>query len=308
MLGAGGLGSYLGAVFHEAGADVHLVARGEHLRAVAGRGLRITDHHGERTLQIAATEGEALADADIAFVCVKTYSLDGVAPLAVRLARSGTCVIPLMNGVTAGDELVVGGVGPERLVQGIAYLTAFRTAPGAVSRQGRHGRLAFGFDGGHQAFTRLSQLLALCERAGLGVESVSDLRPALWTKMAVVCTLTAMCGPSLRAIGEARSEPRAAETQAATIDEVLEVGRAVGVALAEAERDVVAGVIDGFADDFFPSLVHDLRTSTPTEVGALNETIVSLGRTHGVPTPHHALATATIRAAERAAEGTLHPR
>lgn len=301
VLGAGGLGSYLGAVLHEAGARVHLVARGEHLRSIAGAGLRVTDHTGTRTLHIPASDGSTLAGADVAFVCVKTYSLDGVAPLAARLARSGTSIVPLMNGVTAGDDLIAAGVDAARLIPGIAYLTAFRTGAGAVSRQGLHGRLAFGIRTGHPDQDRLSMLVDVCARAGLVAESSTDLQPALWSKMAVVCTLTALCGPLQRPIGKARIQPGSADTQAAIIDEVLAVGRAVGVALGDAVRESVRSVIDGFDDGFFPSLVHDLRTSTPTEVGALNETIVMLGRNHGVPTPLHALAAERIRSAEASA-------
>ncbi len=34
ILGAGAIGAYVGAALHQAGADVHLVARGPHLAAM----------------------------------------------------------------------------------------------------------------------------------------------------------------------------------------------------------------------------------------------------------------------------------
>jgi 2-dehydropantoate 2-reductase len=41
VLGAGAIGAYVGAALTRGGADVTLIARGAHLRAMAERGVRV---------------------------------------------------------------------------------------------------------------------------------------------------------------------------------------------------------------------------------------------------------------------------
>ncbi len=50
VMGAGGIGGYLGARFAEAGEDVHLIARGVHLEEIRANGLRLESPHGDVTL------------------------------------------------------------------------------------------------------------------------------------------------------------------------------------------------------------------------------------------------------------------
>jgi 2-dehydropantoate 2-reductase len=47
VVGAGGLGSYIGALLSRAGHDVVLVARGEHAEAIRRDGLRVDSFEGD---------------------------------------------------------------------------------------------------------------------------------------------------------------------------------------------------------------------------------------------------------------------
>ena len=46
VYGAGGVGGYFGGRLAQAGADVHLIARGAHLRALREHGLRVKSVQG----------------------------------------------------------------------------------------------------------------------------------------------------------------------------------------------------------------------------------------------------------------------
>ena len=41
VVGAGAIGAYVGAALHRGGAEVHLIARGEHLAAMRERGVTV---------------------------------------------------------------------------------------------------------------------------------------------------------------------------------------------------------------------------------------------------------------------------
>jgi len=51
MVGAGGLGAYLGGLLARAGHEVALIARGEHLRALRESGLKAESVHGDFILR-----------------------------------------------------------------------------------------------------------------------------------------------------------------------------------------------------------------------------------------------------------------
>src|SRR5919106_56585 len=57
VFGAGGVGGYLGARLAEAGEDVAFIARGEHLRAIRERGLRLESIAGDAVIDLADAIG-----------------------------------------------------------------------------------------------------------------------------------------------------------------------------------------------------------------------------------------------------------
>ncbi|MEZ4414971.1 MAG: ketopantoate reductase family protein [Gemmatimonadota bacterium] len=302
VLGAGGLGGYLGAALLRAGHDVQLVTRGQHLEVIRRDGLHVREPTGGYLVRIpCAASGLDVERPDVVLVTVKTYALDGVAPQVHYLAEQGALVVPLLNGVDAVERLEAMGVRSDRLLAGLAYVTAFRTGPGVIERKGEHGRIVLsppGPVGGAASATLVTPIARALESAGLVVEVSSDIRMELWRKMAVVCTLAALCGPSGSTLGPLRAHPAGDRLQRAAVAEVLQVARALGVPLDSEEESRVAAVLDAFPDGFYPSLLHDLATGIPTEIDALNGTVSRLGRVHEVPTPVHDLTTVAIQLRE----------
>lgn len=303
VVGAGGLGSWVGAELVRAGHDVALVARGEHAKAIRREGLRVRSETGDFTVRprCVASAGEA-PGAEVAVVAVKAHSLDEVAEQLVAVARTGSVILPLLNGVDVGDRLERAGVPPGRLVQGVAYMTAFRTAPGRVQRRGTHARLVIGStagtgaaDGAGRALERVARLF---RGSPVAVERAGDVRVELWEKMAVVCSLSVLCCLTDSAVGPVRAHPLGTDLQARAIAEVLAVGRGRGVPLPPDSEARVGAVLDGFPPDFYPSVLHDLRNGRPTEMDALAGVLTRLGRASGVETPLLDAATVAVRLEE----------
>ena len=81
VLGAGAIGGYVGAALARGGADVTLIARGPHLRAIQDNGIRVISERGDFTAAPQATDAiEAVADADVVFLGLKANSLTEIAP------------------------------------------------------------------------------------------------------------------------------------------------------------------------------------------------------------------------------------
>ncbi len=306
IVGAGGLGSYIGAVLERAGHDVTLVARGDHAAAIEADGLRILSHAGDFTVHPRCVASALEIDeADIAFAAVKTYSLDEIAPQLKHLADRGSVVVSLLNGVTATQRLMAHGIASDRLVDGVAYMTAFRLEPGLVQRRATHQRIVVGgADGADQpesgggADARTDLVRAAFDGTLVDVPVAADIQVELWEKMSVVCSLSVLCAIAGLRMGLLRSHEFGPELQRRAIAEVMAVGRARGVPIPADAEERIDQALDLFPDDFFPSVIHDLKGGRRTEMDDLGAAICRMGRECGVPTPLHDAGTCAVQVAE----------
>jgi len=298
VIGAGGLGSYLGALLDRAGHEVALVARGAHAAAIRGDGLRVDSFEGDFVARPAVVDsGVAAGRAALAILAVKAFSLDEIAGDVAHLASGGAYVVSVLNGVDVSERLRSLGVPGARLVDGIAYMTAFRIGPGRVERRAQHQRLVVGsYTGaGQEATDRIAEAF---RGTGVEIEVAEDIRAELWRKMAVVCSLSVVCALSGRSMGPIRSHPFGAGLQRRAIAEVLDVGRAAGVDLPTEVDAEVGRLLDAFPSDFHPSVIHDLHSGRRTEMEELGGVVVRLGRSLGVDVPLHEAATLAVQLQE----------
>jgi 2-dehydropantoate 2-reductase len=293
VVGAGGLGSYIGAVLDQAGHDVTLVTRGEHREAIEANGLEVRSHAGDFVARPRCVgSGLELDAADLTFLVTKTFSLDEVSPQLRHLAERGSVVVSLLNGVSALERLEAAGVPRERLTDGVAYMTSFRVAPGVVERKAAHQRIVLGAHADLVREAFVDTIVDVEERDPISVE--------LWEKMAVVCVLSVLCALGERNMGSVRGHPLGADLQRLAIAEVFDVARAAGVPVPDDAESRIDETLDRFPDDFFPSVIHDLNQGRPTEMADLGGEIGRLGRRHGVATPLHDAGTLIVQLAERA--------
>ena len=298
VLGAGGLGSYVGALLARAEHHVTLVARGDHLEAIRRDGLHVESLDGNFDVRpVGVASAFELSSADLTLLTVKAYSLDDVADQVVHLARAGSIIVPLLNGVTACERLVEHGVADDQLLDGIAYMTAFRMGPGRIQRRAAHHRLVVGSStGANPAAIRL--VSDVFDGTGVEIVASEDIVAELWMKMAVVCSLSVLCGLTGESMGPIRTHRLAADLQERAIAEVTSVARARGVALPPNAEETVGEALDRFPADFVPSVVHDLRSGRRTEMEELAGAIVRMAREAGIAAPLHEAATCAIQLAE----------
>lgn len=293
VVGAGGLGSYVGAVLGRAGHDVTLVARGAHRAAIEADGLRVRSHEGDFLVRPACV-GSALEldGADLTFLATKTFSLDAVAPQLVHLAEMGSCIVSLLNGVTARERLTAHGVPEDRLADGVAYMTSFRVKPGVVERKAAHQKIVVGAGGCAET------MVEAFRDTIVEIEVADDVRVELWEKMSVVCSLSVLCALGERNMGSVRRHAFGTDLQSMAIAEALAVGRARGVPIPADAEARIDETLDRFPDDFFPSVIHDLNGGRPTEMDDLGGAISRMGREAGVATPLHDAGTMVVHLAE----------
>tara|TARA_B100000405_G_scaffold196024_1_gene137398 strand:- start:1086 stop:2000 length:915 start_codon:yes stop_codon:yes gene_type:complete len=294
VVGAGGLGSYIGAVLSQAGHDVTLVVRGAHRTAIEKNGLRVRSHAGDFDAKVRCVASAMEVDAaDLALLVTKTFSLDEVADQLVHLSGSGAHVVSLLNGITALDRMELHGVSRNVMADGVAYMTSFRVEPGVVERKAAHQRIVLDASAGP-----VSRVRQAFEGTLVEIKTVPDIKVELWEKMSVVCSLAVLCAIGERNMGSVRSHPYGAELQHRVIAEVLDVGRANGVLISSDTEKKISETLDRFPDDFFPSVIHDLNQGRRTEMDDLGGEISRLGRASGIQTPLHDAGSVIVHLAE----------
>lgn len=287
VLGAGAVGCYFGGVLARAGAPVTLIGRALHVDAIARNGLVIEFADRRETVQVrASTEVAATAGADVVLVCVKSPDT-GIAAssLALHLGREAA-VVSLQNGVDNADTLR--GVLANPVFAAVVYVGTSMEGPGVVRHAGR-GDLVLGAAGdtaAHPAaLTRLHEIAALFERAGVRCPVTADIDAALWTKLTINCAFNAISALGRARYGRMAREPAVREVMELAVREAVAVALADKVSLDEATLVAeVWKVADAMAGQY-SSTAQDVLRGKPTEIDALNGYIARRGEALRVDVP-----------------------
>ena len=130
VMGSGSVGTYVGGALIAAGADVVLIGRAPMQQRIAQHGLVLTDLHQTRIVLNAAQvpyrlEAQALADADLILVTVKSTATAQAAQDIAQWSRADAVILSLQNGIGNAATLqrnlprhtIVGGMVPFNIAQ-----------------------------------------------------------------------------------------------------------------------------------------------------------------------------------------------
>ena len=295
IVGAGGVGGVFGGELSRAGHDVTMFARGEHRDAIRRNGLTVRVPESEFVARVAATDDVAqLPEVDVAVIAVKSYSLADVTPVVRAAAERGANVVPLLNGVTAADDLIAGGVARANVLGGLARVSAVRSAPGVVERLSSFNSMVVGELGGGLS-ERASAIAAAFLSAGIDARASATMPVELWQKYIFITAMAAVCGLARTSIGPVRDAPGGRRLIERAVGEVVAVARARGVPLPEDEAPrTCAYIMDTLPAGMKPSFLLDLESGGPTELDTLSGAVARFAADAGIECPVHETATAAL--------------
>lgn len=304
VYGAGGVGGYFGGRLAQAGAEVHLVARGAHLEALRRSGLEVRSLFGDFRVEVPATdEPSEIGPCDYVLFCVKSYDTEEAAGRLDPLLHERTAVLSLQNGV-GNEEILAERVGEERVMGGVVYLLSTIAEPGVIEHAGGPARVVFGeLDG--RSSERALRLLEAWERAeGVEPELSADVRGSLWEKLVFICAFSGVTAAARLPVGVLREVPESWELLTDLMDEVLAVAAAEGIALPRETRDRHLEFARCLEPDVGSSLLHDLTHGNRMELEALQGEVIRRAERHGVPVPATRAVYALLRPWALRAEGS----
>ena len=277
VVGAGGVGGGYGAALAKAGADVTFIARGAHLAAMKGKGLKVESARGDTHLvpTQATDDPKTVGPVDVVLFCVKLWDVESAGAAIKPMVGADTAVIPLQNGVDAAERLAP-ILGKPAVMGGVANISATIAGPGVIRQTGTVMRMVFGeLDGAKSA--RAEAFAALCAKAGIDGVASPAILTELWMKFILLASNASIMALARLPVGKLRDDPDIAPWFTTAYEEVASVGRAMA------------------PPQLMPSMAVDLLRGNRIELPWLSGKVVALGRKHGVPTPTHAFMYAALK-------------
>jgi 2-dehydropantoate 2-reductase len=312
IIGAGAIGSTLGALLGRAGHVVTLIGRSAQVGAIVRDGLHVDGALGSFTVPISAAEALDFRP-ELAFLTVKTH--DALAAVQANLAfLTGVPLVTFQNGVRS-DALAATVLPPPQLVSAVVNIHANYLTPGTVTVL-YPGPLVIGrpFGPNDASVDAIAAILRDAVPTTLSknicgvhwlklIVNLNNAFPALTN--ATFHRIYANPGPRLLAVRVMLEGLRVArragirleslpDTPAALIRliEWLPQRAAAMVLAAKVRRMETRWPLVG-------STLQSLQRKRPTEIDYLNGEVVRLGRESGVATPLNAAMVEMVHEVER---------
>lgn len=319
IVGAGAIGSFIGARLARSGCDVAALARGATAASLRAHGFRL--EHGGALDRTAVQVGEDPADLgpqDLVVLAVKGPSVAQAAEKIPALLGRDTMVLTAMNGVPwwffqglggpyAGMRLTsidpdgrIAAAIPRRHVIGcVVHATCSVVEPGLV-RHGFGNELIVGEPDG----TVSARVTALADRLGsagftatVSPRIQSDIWYKLWGNM-TMNPISALTGATCDRILD---DPLLNRLTLAIMAEAAAIGARIGCPISQSgeERNAVTRKLGAFKT----SMLQDAEAGKPLEIDALLTAVTEIGAWVTVPTPNTDALLGLVRVLEETRHG-----
>jgi 2-dehydropantoate 2-reductase len=302
IFGAGAIGGLLGVKLAEVGANVSLVARGPHLKAMQENGLSLISEEGMRsTVKVRASENAAdLGVQDYVIVTLKAHSVPPVVPKMQPLLGEETTIVSGVNGVPwwyfykhggplEGTRLASvdpgdaqwNGFGPDRVLGCVVYPAAEVVEPGVV-KQIEGNRFSLGEPDGSKSDRAVALSQALTA-AGLKAPVRSRIRDEIWVKLWGTLSFNPISALTHATLDVLCTDPGARGVARGMMLEAQAIAETLGIKFPiDVERRIDGGAAVGAHRT---SMWQDLDLGRPMEIDALVTSVQELGRLTGTQTP-----------------------
>lgn len=295
VVGAGAIGTLLGARLAGAGHAVSALARGATLSSLQAHGWRLQQADAVLQLPVhASADPHALGVQDLVIIAVKGPSMAAVAATIAPLLGPDTVVLPAVNGVpwwflpgAPLDAVDPGGhiqaaIPVAHVVGCVVHASAAVRAPGQVDHRMGQG-LVIGEPAG-AASARVRMLEQLFASAGFDVTVSAQIRHDVWYKLWGNLTMNPVSALTGATIDRVLDDPLVRAFCSAAMDEAAAIGTLIGCPLTQtaADRHAVTRKLGAFKT----SMLQDAEAGRQLELDSIVGAVREIGQRVGVATPN----------------------
>jgi 2-dehydropantoate 2-reductase len=284
VVGAGGVGTFYGALLARGGQEVTFVARGAQLDALRTRGVHLSSAAlGEIDVPPppAVASLREVREPDLVLLCVKAHQTAALLDDLDAAMGARTVVMALQNGADP-DAPLVARLGPARVLSAVVYVNATLEAPGVVHHHAA-GLLVIGARPGADA-SRLPEVREALAVTGLPVRVADDVDRQRWHKLTFNASVNAISALTLRTPRDLLGVPDTRALVVGVMQEVAAVARACGVTVGDDEIRTLVAATEAAAP-IRPSMLVDRERGRGMETDALVGAVVRVAAERGVDVP-----------------------
>ncbi|MFF3495517.1 2-dehydropantoate 2-reductase [Streptomyces sp. NPDC002795] len=301
VVGAGAIGAYVGAALHRGGADVHLVARRDHLRAIQAEGVRVLSPRGDFTAHPHATDDpNEIGPVDYVFLGLKAHSYPSCGSLVAPLLGEHTALVAGQNGIPwwyfhrlAGpyegrriEAVDPGGatskvLPPERAIGCVVYPATVIESPGVI-RHLEGTRFSIGEPDGSIS-RRCTDLSEAMIAGGLKCPVERNLRDDIWIKLMGNAAFNPISALTRATMVDMCQHPLTHAMVARVMEEILDIAARVGSTPAISIEKRLRGAEGVGAHK--TSMLQDLEAGKQLELDAIVTAVVEMADITGAEAP-----------------------
>lgn len=291
VMGAGAVGCYFGGMLARAGHEVVLIARPQHVEAIARSGLRMeTRTFDERVRLAASSDPGAAKGARLVLFSVKSTDTEAAGAQIKPSLAPDALVLTLQNGVDNADRLRT-VLPPAQVAAAVVYVATEMPGPGHVRHHGR-GELVI------EPSAASASVAQALTAAGVPTEVSGNVRGELWMKLVINCAYNAVSAIAQQPYGLNVAGEGIRDVMRDVVDECLAVAQAEGVQLPADVPSTVFKLVQSMPGQM-SSTAQDLARGRRTEIDYLNGLVVRRGEALGIATPANRVLWALVKLLER---------
>jgi 2-dehydropantoate 2-reductase len=301
VIGAGAIGAYVGASLAKGDADVSLIARGSHLRAMQERGVRVISERGDFNVHPRATDRcDDVGLVDCVIIALKAHQIADMLEPMRPLIGPRTMIIGMQNGIPwwyfqrhggpyEGHVLGTVDVGgrlartfdPDRVIGCAVYSATEIVEPGVIKHiEGTRYSL------GHPSGERTPEIEAIARAfvaGGLKAPIEQNLRRDVWTKLLGNVCLNPISALTRATLVEMATDPLVEGVLRDMMAESIAVAQGLGVTI----EISIDKRIDGArrVGEHKTSTLQDIEAGRALEIDCMVGAVVEMAQLVGVEVP-----------------------
>jgi len=304
IFGAGAIGGYIAASLAKTNAEISLVARGPHKKAIEENGLTFIKNGKSENFKFKITDDPKTLDVqDYIFISIKAHSISNIVDTLLPIMNDQTSIIAAVNGLpwwyfykantgTNLDDKYMESVDPNgkiwntfkpsKAIGCVVYPACEITEPGVI-KHNEGERFSLGEPDGTKS-ERLKKIANLLIAGGLKVPQKKNLRDEIWIKLWGNCSFNPVSALTNKTLDEIGKDKQLINLVRKLMEECQMVGEKIGVKFHVSIDDRIKGATSVVGHK--PSTTQDLNAGKPLEIDPIIGSIIEIANKLKVETPN----------------------
>lgn len=297
ILGAGGIGGYVGGRLIESGVDATFLVREGRLKQIAEKGIRIESMYGNVAVPAKAiTKSQIDKPADVILLTCKAYDLASAIETIAPAAGPQTAILPLLNGIAHIDTLNA-KFGRARVLAGAAKIPATLTPDGVIKHLGDWRYITFGEQDGTLS-PRVTALKAVFDKTSIQATASPNIMQIMWDKIVHLATVAGMTCTMRASVGEIARTKYGADIMVEFLERNAEIAKCEGYASSDGFLAEYRQLFRNKESTYTASMLRDIEREGQIEADHVLGFMLEKAIKHNLDSTYHRFVYTHLKAYE----------